>query len=95
MLLVLVAKFSIEILLLDTFERPCNSPLGQNNLYVISSEVFGCESFFIMLIYLFWGGVFWGGAEREREREGIPNSLHTGNAEPYVGLNLMNGEIMT
>ena len=35
--------------------------------------------------------------ERGREREGerIPSKLHTVSAEPSVGLNLMNCEIMT
>ena len=39
----------------------------------------------------------WGGAEREREREGerIPRRLHTVSAEPNSGLDAMNGEIMT
>ena len=34
--------------------------------------------------------------ERERERgERIPSRLRAVNAEPYLGLNLMNHEIMT
>ena len=36
----------------------------------------------------------WGGAEREG-RERIPSRLHTAGAEPDVGLELMNREIMT
>ena len=34
-----------------------------------------------------------GGAERDRQR--IPSRIHTVNAEPDVGLELTNGEIMT
>ena len=43
-----------------------------------------------MFIYLFWGGR---GAEREGKR--IPSSLRAVGAEPNVGLNLTNREIMT
>ena len=35
------------------------------------------------------------GGGREREREKIPSKLCTVSAEPIVGLELMNGEIMT
>ena len=34
------------------------------------------------------------GAERERVKERIPSRLHTVSAEPYVGLQLTNCEIM-
>ena len=33
--------------------------------------------------------------ERERERENTPSRLHTVSAEPNMGLELMNHEIMT
>ena len=36
-----------------------------------------------------------GGGERERERENIPSSPYTVSAEPDVGLELMNHEIVT
>ena len=36
-----------------------------------------------------------GGTERERGRERIPSRLHTISAEPDVGLDLTNCEIMT
>ena len=36
-----------------------------------------------------------GGAERERERERIPNRLSAVSTEPDVGLKLTNREIMT
>ena len=36
-----------------------------------------------------------GGAEREKEKERILSRLHTVNAEPEVGLELTNHEIMT
>ena len=41
--------------------------------------------------------VSYGGAERERERERerIPSRVHAVRAEPDVGLNLRNLEIMT
>ena len=35
------------------------------------------------------------GAEREGKRERIPSRLHTVSAEPNVGLELANHEIMT
>ena len=36
-----------------------------------------------------------GGAEREREREKIPSRLHAARAEPDMGFEPMNCEIMT
>ena len=36
-----------------------------------------------------------GGAERERGRHRIPSRLHTVSTEPDMGLELMNGDIVT
>ena len=36
-----------------------------------------------------------GGAERERGRERIPSRLHTVCAEPNMGFELMNHEVVT
>ena len=36
-----------------------------------------------------------GAAERERERERIPSGFHAGSAEPDLGLDLVNRELMT
>ena len=54
--------------------------------------------FFIFLffdVYLFYGreSVGRGGTEREEER--IPSRLHAVNAEPSMGLDFMNPELMT
>ena len=49
-------KVSVDTFILDTFELQCDFSLGQNNLYVISSdEVFTCDlvlcSFFFFLLF--------------------------------------------
>ena len=50
-----------------------------------------CISFFFKFIYFERRGR----AERERGRERIPSRLHTVSAEPNVGLELTNHEIMS
>ena len=49
--------------------------------------------FFVLSLFIYFERVH--GRGRERGREGIPSKLCTISAEPKVGLELMNREIMT
>ena len=57
---------------------------------LLSSGMEKCKNNFFKFIYSFWGGR---GSKGGRAR--IPSRLCTASAQPYVGLKLMNHEIMT
>ena len=67
-------------------------------IYLLFYLLYSFLSFFLSLFIYFEREIgSWGGSEREREseRERIPNRPHTASTEPYMGLELMNREIMT